>query len=651
MKFLYPQFLYAFFTLLIPILIHLFYFRRFKTIYFSNVRFLSQLQEERNTSNRLRHLITLLTRMLILSALILAFAQPYIPGENSNEKAGKNAVSIYIDNSFSMHNVGQEGDLIELGKRKTSQILSRYREADQFQLLTNDFKVERQSFVNKADLSDQLSNVEVSPVSRNLDQVLQRQSAIFDNTKASNKSAFILSDFQKSTTQLNKINSLDSSINYYFLPLKGNQEGNIFIDSAWLTSPILKVNQTNTIQFKVVNESDEAINDFTGKLKLNGRQKGMASFDLEANETKTAEIAFNITETGWNTGKISISDYPITFDDTYNISFPVQETSRILSINGNQPNRFLNAVFKTDPYFNVTNQQTGNINFSEFSRYSLIIVNEINQLSSGLKAELIDFTSKGGNVLLLPPSDTTGTSGNYNSLLGQMGADLLQSTSKRVDDIENLNLDHPFFQNVFEDVPDNVQLPQVNKYYKMTSMAQTRKRNLLKLKNGNNILNLYPYEQGNLFLSAVPFNENWTNLPKHAIFVPVLYKISLYSSNPYNLAYTIGEDQAIPVQKTLISTDEVFKLKKNNFEVIPPQEVKGGKLTMYLSGQIEEAGFYKLVSNQREGEDVAMQPVYAFNHNRQESHLNTYPNETLTDFAANSRVRLIEDPYGTCNDK
>ena len=88
MKLLEPYFLYAFLALAIPILIHLFSLQRHKTVYFSNVSFLRQLQQKKSNINKLQKLLLLLVRLLLLSAIILAFCEPYISKEEalSNEK-------------------------------------------------------------------------------------------------------------------------------------------------------------------------------------------------------------------------------------------------------------------------------------------------------------------------------------------------------------------------------------------------------------------------------------------------------------------------------------------------------------------------------------------------------------------------------------
>ena len=112
MKFLYPQFLYALGLVAIPIIIHLFNFRKFRTVYFSNVQFLKSVKEKTKSQSQLKHFLILLSRILAITALVLAFAQPYIPVDESSQQAKKYAVSIYIDNSFSMDAENEQGRLL-----------------------------------------------------------------------------------------------------------------------------------------------------------------------------------------------------------------------------------------------------------------------------------------------------------------------------------------------------------------------------------------------------------------------------------------------------------------------------------------------------------------------------------------------------------
>ena len=88
MQFIYPQILWALLALAIPVIIHLFHFRRFKKVYFTNVKFLKEIKEEKSTRNKLRNLLVLICRLLAYAFIIFAFAQPFI-SKNETTKTGK----------------------------------------------------------------------------------------------------------------------------------------------------------------------------------------------------------------------------------------------------------------------------------------------------------------------------------------------------------------------------------------------------------------------------------------------------------------------------------------------------------------------------------------------------------------------------------
>jgi len=114
-QFVYPFFLWFLAALSIPIIIHLFNFRRFKKIEFTNVRFLKEIKEQTQSHSKLKHLLVLLMRLMALAFLILAFAQPFVPTK-STESSGQQIVSLYIDNSFSMNLSGKEGSSFRQGR-------------------------------------------------------------------------------------------------------------------------------------------------------------------------------------------------------------------------------------------------------------------------------------------------------------------------------------------------------------------------------------------------------------------------------------------------------------------------------------------------------------------------------------------------------
>jgi len=98
MQFKNPELLYALLLLLIPIIVHLFQLRKFKKEAFTNVAFLKKVQLQTRKSSQIKKWLILLTRMGILAAVILAFAQPYTSKTNTINVERETV--IFLDNSF-----------------------------------------------------------------------------------------------------------------------------------------------------------------------------------------------------------------------------------------------------------------------------------------------------------------------------------------------------------------------------------------------------------------------------------------------------------------------------------------------------------------------------------------------------------------------
>src|SRR6185436_2341014 len=122
MKFANSYFLFALFALAIPIIVHLFNFRKFKRVFFTNVRFLKEVRQDTQARNKLKHLLILACRLLAVLFLVLAFAQPYLPRDNGAVRTGDKVVSIYIDNSYSMDALGTNGTLLDDAKKDAREI-------------------------------------------------------------------------------------------------------------------------------------------------------------------------------------------------------------------------------------------------------------------------------------------------------------------------------------------------------------------------------------------------------------------------------------------------------------------------------------------------------------------------------------------------
>jgi len=636
MSFLYPQFLFALFALAIPVIIHLFNFRRYKKIFFTNVRFLTDIQKESKSKNRLRNLLLLLLRLLALACIIIAFAQPYLPHKQNTTTPGKNYVSIYVDNSFSMSNQSKEGDLLQVAKAKAEEIAKAYRESDAYQLITNDFDLANQRWMNKSEFLQALTTVNTSPSSRKISDIYSRARESFRQADSKNKFAYWISDFQENMADLKNVPP-DSNIETNLIPLTAAKQNNLYIDSVWFDAEIWQLNQNDEIHVRIVNASDEAVEDGTLTLKINGAQKSLANFKIAPHSEITQDIKFTITEDGFNKAEISLTDYPITFDDLMYFSFPVSKNIPILAINADNPGKSIAKAFKAEKAFDYTEASQNNLDYSSFPKYKFIILNELPSISSGLATALETFIEKGGNVLIVPPAqDMDATS--YNQFTGMVNADQYGAVNTAAVGLETIDLHNPFFHNMFDGSPGT--MPQLKKYYKLGRTAHSAASSLLKINNGDPFFDVVQVKKGYLYTMAAPLEADWSNFSNHPLFLPVLYKMALFYNNTSKIYYTISKDNELQLQVQPEDKDEAFKLKSKNFEVFPEQRTVDGNLTLFTEGHIKEAGQYELYINKKEKPSDLLY-VYSFNYDRSESEMKFASADKLKEEGARLHTRVL----------
>ena len=167
MEFLYPNMLFALFALIIPIVIHLFNFRKHKTVYFSNTSTLKTIERETAKTKKLKHILVLVSRMLFVAALVIAFAFPYKKDNKAVNNNVDNLIAVYIDNSMSMQSLSSEKTLFEDSRTSALQLVENLNQAQKFILLSNDRSPKNEYPMNKDEMIIRLNemSVEAAPTS------------------------------------------------------------------------------------------------------------------------------------------------------------------------------------------------------------------------------------------------------------------------------------------------------------------------------------------------------------------------------------------------------------------------------------------------------------------------------------------------------
>jgi hypothetical protein len=629
MNFSNPAFLFALSAIAIPIIIHLFNFRKFKTIYFSNVRFLKEVKQETQAKSKLKHLLVLAARILAISFLVFAFAQPYIPSDNKKAVVGDKAISIFIDNSFSMDAINKNGTLLDEAKKRAKEIVSAYKPTDRFQLFTNDFEGKHQRLLNKEEFTELIDEVKISPATRTIKEISARAFDVLQQSGIKNKHLFVLSDFQKSVSDVQLIKN-DTSISVKLIPLVANEKSNVYIDTCWFETPVRQLNQVEKLHVRIKNVSEKVLENNSIKLFINNTQKTPASFSMDKNSETEVILSFASRESGIQHCRIELNDFPVTFDDQFYFSFEVAKNIPVLAINGKESgtdNAYLTKLFGSDSLFSFKSVAENQIDYAALANNRLIILNELKSISSGLSMELKRFMENGGSVLVFPAKDIELTT--YKEFCLANRANYYEKLDTANTKVDKINLEHPIYKDVFDNKTfsaTNLDLPKVNEYYALSKTTRSNEEYLLKLQNGNNFLSKYTVGKGKLYLSAVGINSNFSNLGKHALFVPTLYKIAIYSQTSTPLFYTISNDEIIETNAVVVG-ENAFHIKNvdNSFDIIPEHKSMDSKLLIYTHNQINNAGNYNLLS------DKTIVTGLSFNFNRKESDLTCYSQEELNE--------------------
>ena len=610
MHFLYPTFLFALLTLAIPVLVHLFNFRRYKKVYFSNVQFLKEVQEQQASNRNLKERLILASRLLALLFLVLAFTRPYIPGANEVNAGKQQVASIFVDNSYSMQTLNREGTLLDEAKQKAKQIAASYSINDRFQLLTQDFEGKHQRLLNRTEFNDALDAVKISPQSRELTQIVERQKSLLSMQAGTAKQSYILSDFQTNIQGSTAVQDAGFPIN--LVQLKANSLPNVAVDSVWMLNATHRPGESERMVVRLRNYADKTAEKIPLKLVINGVQKAIGSFTVNARSVQTDTLSFSGLQGGWQRAEIQLQDNPITFDNKFYFSFNVTKQLPVLLINGGQPNKYLSAVFASDAFFAPKQVPDGNVDYAGLNAYPIIVLSDIKTISAGLAQQLKTYVSKGGTLMVFPSVDADINS--YKAFLQPMGAAAAEKLVTEATKVSAINLQSPIFKSIFEIAPQNPDLPVVKKYYTLSAVSRGGEY-LMRLQNDQPLWQGTTSGRGKIYVAAVALDEDFSNLPAHALFVPVMLHIALLSGHDQPLFYTAGNNQPIETVPLQSTEKQLVKLVKDKQTIIPDVKQQEGSTLLYLPDQLTETGIYDL----KKQDSTAA--VLAFNDNRSESDL------------------------------
>lgn len=616
MGFLHPWLLLLGLGIVIPIAIHLFNFHRFKRVLFTNVKFLKSIATENKKQNKLLRRLLLLFRCLTILLLAFLFSGPYIKdSQNQLVKEGGNAVVLIVDNSFSMQNNASKGSLLENAKLKVEQILKQYSDNDVFCLLTMDLEGRHKHFVEKKTLRELLKDVQVSSNSVPYSELINTAHRLLNLRNENSKRVFMISDFQVRSFDKENFKQ-DSLIRDVFLCVKTQNLSNVYVDSIMMDKNIFLKGQKVDMVVRVTNCSKDDVEKQTVKLFIDNEQQSLATSDIKANSSIDIPMSFVLKKSGNICGKVSLIDSPITYDDDFYFTLNVENKIKVLSINGSAENKYLDRLFRNSSEIELDNMSANNIDFSLFSQYSTIILNELNSLPSGLTNELKNYRQKGVSLVVIPSENIDIAS--YNAAMQTLQMPLWDKLIKEERKVKTIDTKNNIFKNVFSSITDNMQMPTCKQYYRLRSGGNVSQQEIMTMVNDDAFFVQNTINTSNAYIFTTPFSDKWTDFVNQSIFVPIMWNIALYSTVLPPIYLFTNYKDLVDISILLPNKNsEYISLVKQGTQnsIIPQMQYVKGRYGFFLQSQIHQDGFYDILDKD------SVLGVLAMNYPREESDL------------------------------
>lgn len=608
MQFKHPEILYFLFLLVIPILVHLFQLRRFKKEYFTNVRFLKELSIQTRKSSQLKKWLLLLTRLLLLLCLILAFAQPFFQAKD--HKSAANELVIVLDNSFSMQAKGQKGELL---KRTVQELLENTPETQNFTLITTS---ETYHNTDIKSIQKELQNLKYSASPFQLDEVLTK---IKSKKTRFNRDLVIITDAVR--LKSNQLKNIDSTMNAYFIVPKAEQKNNASVDSVYISQRMDNFYEI-TINLSAYGTFEEEI-----PVALYNNKNLIAKTQVKF-DTKKKIINLTIPNADFN-GYVSIEDNRLSYDNFYYFSILKPKKANVLSIGEAAKANFLSKIYSASE-FNYSNSELKTLDYNSIDQQDAIVLNELNEIPNALQTTLKSFVEKGGQVVLIPSS--SGNVLSYNTFLNQLGSVQLGALENNVKNITAISFAHPLYQGVFEKKIDNFQYPTTQSNFILKSSNPA----ILSYEDQNPFLTSISNDLGTVYVFAAAISKENSNFQNSPLIVPTFYNMAQNNFKSGVIALPVGKNSTFVVEAEL-NKDDILTIGNEEGSFIPSQQLLNNKVKVTFGEMPTEAGNYNVLKKEETLQTIS------FNYDRTESDLSEDNSALLADYERIDSVETVFD--------
>ncbi len=635
MAFRNPEILYGLFALAIPVIIHLFNFRKYTLVYFSSIRQLASIQKDTKSKSKLKNLLILLSRMLLFAALVIAFANPYLPAQSTDNTSENSIIGVYLDNSFSQEALNEQGNLFAQAVNQIITLAQEFPAGQKLVLLTNDREPRFQRIISSDQLVRYAYELQMSGSRPDLALVHTRFNAILnelEDVREYKRKLWVFSDFQRNSFDIPAA-ELDSSIEVSFFPIQPNQFSTVSVDSCWFENMGHLPNEPEKLFVKISNHASMPVKDLPVRLFLNDSLKAVTNVSIGEQAELITEISYQQATPGFVQAHVQVDDYPVVFDNDLYFSYTNNKTIAVLEIT-DQPDSPWKALFNSESCFSYQQMLAQAINYSLFDQFDLIICNELKSISSGLRAQMLEYSGKGGNIIIVPGQEIVSTS--YDQLMEALSLPGFQMIVNNSTQVSLASLQHPYLKESIRSTESNPRLPYF-KSYRLLNQGGLRAELILKNELNQALVYQSKTEQAHFLIFTASLRDDNSNLFNHPLVVPLVFNFAFQSSGISDLYSIIARNSAVTIPSGGMG-EGIFSLQASSDSLSFRPDVRSypGYFRLETGKYIQKAGNYSINFND---DKVG---TSSWNYHRKESELAYFSSDEMEMIIEDNQLNNIQ---------
>ncbi|MDD5427209.1 MAG: VWA domain-containing protein [candidate division Zixibacteria bacterium] len=584
-NFLNATILLAAIAALIPLIIHLLSKKRVKIIEFSSLRYLKAMQRRQVRRLKIRQLLLLFLRILIILAVVMAFARPTTKSDLVGSHAAVSAV-ILLDNSASMNRYVTDGNLFDIARRKTRELLETFGQSDQLCLIAlaglNEVS-EEISFSSPAAALKKLDLLQASHTPARLETALETARDLLAGTLNLNREIYLITDFQKKNLPDKKLLA-DVGAEIYIMELPLDVNDNCGVTGVDFGGQLLQPGYNFDLVATVKNYGAEQKDDILASLFMDGKRVSQTNFNIAADGETEVRFTLAVSRAGFHSGYVEIADDLFMNDNRYFFSFNIPERFNLLLIKGDYAGAFMSLALVPNTvlsqFWSVKEAEPENLSTVAFDDYDVIFLVGAPSLNDVYTNRIKAFVRRGKALFVTygAATDINFFNDVWSGLTGVVYNEPVPAVFTRAGyyTLQSVEMKHPVFSVYgFEE-----NRPPEIKFYALPRISLNDNiRTLMRFSGDRPALVETTFGSGKVLTFTGPISPEYSDFTGHAFFVPFISRIAeylasdmslldlrLFTDRPITRTLAIMGAMAYPV--TLLTPDS----SRYN---IPPQEEQG----------------------------------------------------------------------------